>query len=122
MDIQDLNKESFVGAFRKSLGHLLPDKAAETAVMKWVWEEIIQPAARAADQANLNLEDARKRFKDLSQSAETTQDTLKAFLWNVHEIRKQGSTLFAFHGTQFCKGQTVKDLLDAYREQTKDQE
>lgn len=112
MDLSSLTKRDLVGAFRKDLGHLCQDPEA-TEVMKWIWQNLVEKNQGT-------LKEQQTRIQTLQQEKNTREAQLKAFLWNVHEIRKNGSQLFAFHGDKFCQGRSVDELLKKYHEQTKE--
>lgn len=112
MEIATLTKRELLDAFRKDLGHLL-QQPESTEVLKWIWENLVANNQEA-------LKERMEQIKNLQRIRNDREATLKAFFWNVHEIRKNGSTLFAFHGDKFCKGQSVDELLEAYHEQTKE--
>ena len=105
MNLKGLDKRTFAAAFRRDLGSAIPEPGI-TEAMRWIWQEVVEPAQQ-------EISDLRDREKDRIAA----RNTMRAFIWNVHEIRRRGTELFAFYGDTYCHGSTPEALLEAYRKQ-----
>jgi len=113
MKLSSISKEAFIQAFRSEFEGLT-DKETETMIMKWVWETVIQENVQEAALQECKAEEWKSKAQALQRKLNQQDALLKGFMWNVHEIRKKGRTLYAFFDGGFAKGDTPGELLEAF--------